>query len=438
MNNRLKNFFISINQLEPIEYIVNYNYDIIPNPTLYEMVCYLFGKDIIMKLSLQFGAGNIGRGFLGQLFYESGYHTLFVDVVPELVEQINKTKRYPIKIIGDKEYTIYIDNIEAILLSEKEKVAEAVKRTDIIATSVGAKGVSTVAEILSSGIKKRLEEEKIKPLNIIICENLPEPQKTFYNEITSHLPKHLIESFDQNIGLVEASIGRMVPIITEEDKKEHPLLVRVEEYCELPVDGEAFKGTIPTIKGMKLCCPFSGYVHRKLYIHNLTHAVCAYLGKLKNYKFIWEAIEDSKICKITRDAGIESAKAINKLDGLPFHELEDYIDDLQKRYKNRHLGDQTERVARDPIRKLAPGERLIGSAMYCIKAGIIPENISLGIAGAILYSDNHDESSRILENIRKQKGIEGVLKEICKIEESHPLFDYVKKSVEKLQNIIRN
>ncbi|MGC9054700.1 MAG: mannitol dehydrogenase, partial [Candidatus Hydrogenedens sp.] len=362
-----------------------------------------------MKLSLQFGAGNIGRGFLGQLFFESGYHTLFIDVVPELVEHINKIKKYPIKVVGDIEYTIFVENVSALLLTEKEKVAEAVQKSDIIATAVGAKGVPAVAEILSKGIAKRLEEKVIKPLNIIICENLPEPKKTFYQEITSYLPKYLLEPFETYIGLVEASIGRMVPIITEEDKKEHPLLVRVEEYCELPVDADAFKGDIPQIKGMKLCRPFSGYVHRKLYVHNLTHAVCAYLGRLKDYKFIWEAIEDNEIYTITKDAGIESAKAIHKLDGLPFSELEEYINDLLIRYRNRHLGDQIERVAKDPIRKLSEGERLIGSAMYCLTAGITPLNISLGIAGAIFYNGN-DESSQKLKQIRDLNGVHGVLK----------------------------
>lgn len=387
-----------------------------------------------MKLAVQFGAGNIGRGFLGQLFYESGYHTIFVDVIPEVVEAINSEKSYPITIIGEKEYTIIVENISAVLLSDRDKVVKAIEEADIVATAVGAKGIPEVASMLAKGIANRLQKPDIIPLNIIICENLPEPRQTLYEEIISHLPQNLIKPFEENIGLVEASIGRMVPIMKDKDKQEHPLLVRVEEYCELPVDKDAFKGDIPQIKGLKLCSPFSGYVHRKLYIHNLTHAVCAYLGRLKGYTYIWESVEDNEIRQIAKNAGIESAQAINKLDGLPYKELMEYIEDLLIRYNNRYLGDQIERVARDPIRKLSPGERLIGSATYCLSAGIEPEHIALGIAAAIYY-DGADESSQKLKEIRTKYGVDEVLKTICKIETASPLYTQVKKSIEKLQDM---
>jgi hypothetical protein len=36
--------------------------------------------------------------------------------------------------------------------------------------------------------------------------------------------------------------------------------------------------------------------------------------------YIWESVEDKGIRQIARDAGQESAQAINKLDGLPYKE----------------------------------------------------------------------------------------------------------------------
>jgi mannitol-1-phosphate 5-dehydrogenase len=45
-----------------------------------------------MKTAVQFGAGNIGRGFMGQLFWEAGYRTIFVEANQKLVE-LSRTRK---------------------------------------------------------------------------------------------------------------------------------------------------------------------------------------------------------------------------------------------------------------------------------------------------------------------------------------------------------
>lgn len=386
-----------------------------------------------MKRAVQFGAGNIGRGFLGQLYFESNYFTVFVDVFPELVNLLNERKCYHIKIIGhSSENIITVKNFTAYHISEREKIIDAIRNADIISTAVGQKGIPEATKVISEGLVARLSEEKVTPLNIIICENLPEPRKTFYELLSQNIPPHLREKFDKNIGLVEASIGRMVPVVAEKEKLEDPLLIKVEEYSELPVDRDGFKGEIPYIKNMKLCSPFYAYVHRKLYIHNLTHAITAYLGALKHYIYIWEAIEDAEIKNIVYRAGMESAQAINKLDKLPIEELINHLEDLLRRYANKNLGDQIARVGKDPIRKLSPGERLVGSANYCIKAGVLPENISLGIASALFYPGDDDES-QTLKEIRESKGIDFILREVCKISDDSILFNLIKNAIDKVK-----
>ena len=39
----------------------------------------------LRKRVVQFGAGAIGRGFLGQLYSDSGWETVFVDIAAEVV-----------------------------------------------------------------------------------------------------------------------------------------------------------------------------------------------------------------------------------------------------------------------------------------------------------------------------------------------------------------
>ncbi len=388
-----------------------------------------------MKIAVQFGAGNIGRGFLGQLYYESGYFVVFIDAVQELVQLLNKEKKYPLKITDNEtERTIWIKNFKALHTSETQEISKFIKEAEVVSIAVGKKGIECATKILSEAIVNRLTMPNNEPLNIIICENLPEPKKTIKELIFKYLPPDLENRFEENIGLVEASIGRMVPVVSESEKTENPLLIKVEEYSELPVDKDGFKGRIPDIKNMRLCSPFSAYVHRKLYIHNLTHAVCAYLGALKNYTYIWEAVSDKEIYNIVYNAGSESAKAINKLDNLPLDELINHLNDLINRYRNKKLNDQIARVAKDPIRKLSPGERLIGSATYCLKTGILPEFISIGIASALFYEGTDEESIKLKE-MRESEGIDKILIEICKISKYEPLYNLIKNSINKIEYI---
>jgi len=66
-----------------------------------------------MKL-VQFGAGNIGRSFIGQLFSRAGYEVVFADVVPEVIRLLNERRRYRVEIKDDPPGTIWVENVRAV------------------------------------------------------------------------------------------------------------------------------------------------------------------------------------------------------------------------------------------------------------------------------------------------------------------------------------
>jgi mannitol-1-phosphate 5-dehydrogenase len=45
-------------------------------------------------LAVHFGAGNIGRGFIGQMLFASGYEICFIDVNQHVIDDINSLKQY--------------------------------------------------------------------------------------------------------------------------------------------------------------------------------------------------------------------------------------------------------------------------------------------------------------------------------------------------------
>ena len=193
-----------------------------------------------------YGAGNIGRGFIGQLFYESGYETSFIDVAEPVINQLNTQHSYPVRILyGDSYKEEMIKNVDCVDGKDVNAVAKAIANADVMATAVGVNILKFIIGNIAEGLKLRWQDPSKAPLNIIICENLIGADKYLKNAIAEKLNDEEKKLLDEKVGFVEASIGRMVPVQTDEMKGDNPLRVCVECYGTLPVDKDAFKGEIP-------------------------------------------------------------------------------------------------------------------------------------------------------------------------------------------------
>ena len=359
-----------------------------------------------------YGAGNIGRGFIGQLFRQSGYEVSFIDVNMAVIDRLNSDGRYPIYITDGDRYNEYIvDNVRGVDGRDNAAIADVIASADIMATAVGVNILKFIAAPFAGGVKLRMTRGNKTPLNVIICENMIGADSYFAGLIKDNLDDAEKKYFDECIALVEPSIGRMVPATPKEISDRNPLAVCVEPYCELPVDKAAFKGEIPEIKGMIPFSPFDFYIRRKLFMHNMSHAVCAYLGNLKGYEYIWQAAKDAEIKLIALRALIESSRALSAEYGVPLDELLIFSENLIGRFENRLLGDTVARVGRDTKRKLSGNDRLAGAAKLCLKHGIKPVNICAGIAAGLRFSPDDDASSTEVAEFTREHGAAAALSE---------------------------
>lgn len=290
-----------------------------------------------MKKAVMYGGGNIGRGFIGALLSQSGYEVTFIDVAEPVVAHLQEHRRYPIRIVSTEGYQdIWVENVTAANGNLPEAV-DAIADCDIMATAVGARILKFIVPNIVAALRKRWATGK-GPLNIIICENLNDANKILEGMLKEQLTDEEQVLFDKTVGLVEASIGRMVPIQTDEMKDGEPMRVCVESYGFLPVDKAAFKGSVPEIKNMVPYEPFDFYIKRKLFIHNMGHATCAYLGGLLNLDYIYQAIAIPEILVLVQNAMLESALVLHKEYGADLASLQLHITDLLYRFTNRcHL-----------------------------------------------------------------------------------------------------
>ncbi len=387
------------------------------------------------KTAVHFGAGSIGRGFLGQLYHESGYHTVFIDVEKEVVTALNARRSYPIDIVSEEETErVMVRNVSAVNGRDTEAAATALADADIASTAVGVNALPHIAPVIARAIVRRFAEHDAPALDIILCENVKNGAAYMRKLVAEQLPQAYHARLDDSVGFVEASIGRMVPVMSADQKTSDPLLVCVEPYCELPVDAAGFKGPVPAIAYMEPTQHFAAYVERKLFVHNLTHATTAYLGYRQGYTYIYEAIRDPMVRRVVEGAGRESCAALTRKHGLDADALIAHVEDLVSRYHNTALADQIARVGRDPVRKLGRDDRLIGAARLCVAQGIEPRHIATATAAALLFDVPDDPTAGQVQSLLADGGVAAVLREICEIEPETPLGMLISKAYGELQN----
>lgn len=389
---------------------------------------------------VQFGAGNIGRSFIGQLFSRSGYEVVFIDINKELVKELNKKRTYKLVIKRNElpDEIILIENIRAINGYDKEAVIREIVDTDILATAVGKDALPQIVPVIAQGLQLRDKKRGKNPLDIIIAENFRNVADYLRKELKSLLP--LEYPFDELVGLIESSIGKMVPLMKEEDKKKDLLWIFAEPYNTLIVDKKGFKTPLPHLRDLRAVENIKAYVDRKLFIHNLGHSAAAYLGYQYDSKmtFIYEALEVPEIYKIVREGMKQSAVSLNEAypKDLALPDLQDHIDDLLFRFQNKSLRDTIFRVGRDLYRKLDKNERLVGSMLLAQRQNAPYHKIKRAFYAALDFKAKDQKGEmypldKIFFQREYPRGLKHILKSVCHLSSHQDEEAKVREEIEK-------
>jgi len=340
-----------------------------------------------MMKAVMYGAGNIGRGFIAPIFSSGGYKVTFIDVAEKIVESLKEQGAYPVRLLSNDGFEeVWVEGVSAVNGANEQEVTDSIASADIMATAVGVRVLPLIAPMIAGGLKKRFQLNN-SPLNIIVCENLIDADKYLAELIGKNLDGHENSLLKERVGFVEASIGRMVPIQTPEMQEGNILRVCVEKYPFLPVNKDAFVGPIPKIEGILPFSNFDFFIQRKLFIHNMGHALCAYMGQILGDTYIYETASRTDVLFIAQNAMLESAIALHrKFNGefnFPLQDILLHVRDLLCRFNNRALKDTCARVGADIERKLGPADRLVGAILCCKSQGVTPAFISIGAAAAL-------------------------------------------------------
>ncbi|MBI0580945.1 mannitol-1-phosphate 5-dehydrogenase [Neobacillus cucumis] len=371
-----------------------------------------------MKLAVHFGAGNIGRGFIGALFSQSGYHVTFVDIADQIINQLNEEKQYQVKLAQDQQESMTITNVSGLNnMTQEVEVVEAIGKAAYLTTAIGPNILPRIAPLIAKGLTQRVKVNNEK-LYVIACENQISATDLLKGYIFEHLDDETKTKLEDKVSFFNSAVDRIVPI----QNNQGSLDVLVEPYYEWVVETNE---SIPPVEGMKIVSDLAPFIERKLFTVNTGHAVIAYLGYLEKKATIDQALADEAIVKqVQATLGETGAYLVNQY-GLNSDEHQQYINKIINRFKNAYLNDAVTRVGRSPLRKLGPNDRLVRPATEAAKAGLSYTNLAKAIASALLFDYPEDEEAVKLQAMIKESELAVVLKEVSGLDENSELTQEV-------------
>ena len=355
-----------------------------------------------MKTAVHFGAGTIGRGFIGDLLHDSGFKITFVDVDETLMEEMTEQGFYTLFRINNHADRKVIDHVRGLCsLTQEDAVIDAIVGADFVTTAVWANNLPKVAPIIAKGLAKRLQAGKEK-INVMACENAIRATDILKKEILS--TGILTEQQADSIACFpNTAVDRMVFTVEVDGIRG----VEVGPDYELPIEqNRLVDPASKPIKGAEYTDNLDKYLQRKLYVVNCCHAIGGFYGFLKGYDYVLQAFNDETVLKDINAAIRESALMLIKKYDFTMEDFDEYLEFVVRRFQTPGVKDPIGRVCRNPVRKLAKNERLIGPAALCEEYGVDNTYLCKGTAAAFLFDSPEDTESVEIQNYIKENGIE--------------------------------
>ena len=384
-----------------------------------------------MKAS-HFGAGNIGRGFVGLLLHEAGYEVVFADVNATLIDALHAAPSYRVFEVGGESSVHEVDNFRALNSDiQTEELVGEIATADIVTTAVGPNILRFVAPVIAAGLLRRSPE--LPPLPVIACENAINATDSLAEQVWAHVPPAERAAVTARVVFANTAVDRIVP----GQSRDAGIDVTVETFAEWVIERGGFAGSLPDIPGVTFVDNLEPFIERKLFTVNTGHATIAYFGHLAGATTISEALELSVVRDAARRVLEETSGLLVAKHGLDEVAQRAYREKILTRFENPALQDTVVRVGREPLRKLSRPERFIGPAAELAESGVNPVALLEAIRAAFRFDVPADAQSVELQRLLAGETAPHIAERVCGLTAGHPLFDAVTMEVDAAQRVRR-
>lgn len=379
-----------------------------------------------MKKAVHFGAGNIGRGFIGEILFENNFEIAFVDVNETIINALNERHAYEIEIAEEGQRHIAVSGVRGINNRlHPESVVEALSTADLVTTAIGPNILPFIANLIAQGIEARRQAGNTQPLDVLACENMIGGSAFLFEEVKKHLSEEELTFTETFIGFPNAAVDRIVPAQSHDD----PLFVVVEPFNEWVVETKGMKRPELRLNGVHYEENLEPFIERKLFSVNSGHATSAYTGAHFGASTILEALQNP-IVKTKVESVLEEIRSLLIAKwGFDEQALVDYHKIILSRFENPFIVDDIARVARTPIRKLGYDERFIRPIRELRERGLSYKNLLATVSYIFSYYDENDEQSVELQRLLQEKSLTEVVEQVTGLTD-HDLIAEIVASIQ--------
>jgi mannitol-1-phosphate 5-dehydrogenase len=309
--------------------------------------------------------------------------------------------------------------------ADRERLIAAIAEADEIATAVpsvatyASENPGSLHRVLAAGLRRKAAQGGARCV-VYTAENNNHAAETLQAHVLAEIPSEEHEGVLARVRFLNTVIGKMSGVVGDPAEIAARGLIPltpgssrtflVESFNRILISEidfpEPFRRGLAVFEEKADLLPFE---EAKLYGHNATHALLAYLAMQRGAEHISDLSAMPDMIDFARAAFIKESGAslIEKyggLDGLfTKRGYSAYVEDLLVRMTNPHLRDTAERVGRDPVRKLGWDDRLIGVMRLALAHDIRPMRYALGAAAAIALLEKQEGSGeRIGEALRQR------------------------------------
>jgi mannitol-1-phosphate 5-dehydrogenase len=361
-----------------------------------------------------FGFGAIQGGlFLLEASKSGAFDRLVVaEVVPETIRALQDSGgHYAVNVAhADALEVVQVGPVEMLdpaIESDRDALIDALAEAREIGTALPSVAFYTssspgsVHRLLAAGLRRKAAKGG-PPAVVYAAENNNHAASILEEQVMAEIPLPEQEAVRARVRFLDTVIGKMSGVVSNPEQikaqglssiaPKYPRAFLVEAFNHILVSkpdfgsGTSFSRGIDVFQEKTDLMPFE---EAKLYGHNATHALAAYIGGMIGVSQISELRQMDDVMTFLRRAFIEeSGKALcRKHEGIDSLFTAEgygaYADDLLERMMNPLLGDTVERVGRDPERKLGWDDRLTGTMRIALSQGIQPRCYALGAAAAL-------------------------------------------------------